>query len=178
MLGKALQKVYPQAKIQMINAGVSGHTSSQGLARMQRDVIDRKPNLVVVMFGMNDCARNDLDRFRKNMIEIVKRCRAAGAEVVLCTPSNVYTNEGRPPQRLAQYAQTTRDIAKEMSVPLVDFYQAYEDLKKNHRMDWALMMSEVIHPNMNGHRLFAEMIAEKISGKPFRWTTLARQTMR
>lgn len=166
MLGEALRKAYPEADIQMFNAGISGNTSGQGLARIDHDVIARKPHLVVVMFGMNDATRHDIKPFRKNCVEIVKRCRAAGAEVVLCTPNNVYPNKSRPQKRLAKYAQTTRDIAAEMSVPLVDFYQAYKNLQRRSRTNWALLMSEVIHPNMNGHRLFAEMITEKISGKP------------
>ncbi|MBN2295590.1 MAG: SGNH/GDSL hydrolase family protein [Pirellulales bacterium] len=166
MLGIALQKAYPKAKIQMFNAGISGHTSSQGLARIQRDVIDRKPHLVVVMFGMNDCARGDIDTFRKNTEEIVKRLRGAGAEVMLCTPNNVYPNNPRPQARLAKYAQITREVAAKMSVPLVDSYQAYEDVQKKNNTDWCLLMSETIHPNMNGHKLFAEKITEAISGKP------------
>ncbi|MEA1951885.1 MAG: GDSL-type esterase/lipase family protein [Planctomycetota bacterium] len=166
MLGEALQKAYPKAKIQMFNAGISGHTSGQGLARIERDVIARKPHLVLVMFGMNDCTRAKIDVFRKNSVEIVKRLRAAGAEVMLCTPNNVYPNKSRPLARLAEYAQTTRNVAAEMNVPLVDFYKAYEDMQKKNNTDWCLLMSETIHPSMNGHRLFAEKITEKISGKP------------
>lgn len=166
MLGEALKKVYPKADIQMINAGISGNTSGAGLARIDRDVIARKPHLVVVMFGMNDCAGNSLDEFRRNSVAIVNRCRAAGAEVVLCTPNNVYPNDRRPIAKLAQYAQVTRDIAAEMSVPLVDCYKAYEDVQKRNNTDWCLLMSETIHPSMNGHRLFAEEIAGTIAGKP------------
>ena len=93
MLGEALRKVYPKADVRMINAGISGHTSERGLGRMERDVCAHRPHLVVVMFGMNDCTGNNLDRFRANMAAIVTRCREAGAEVVLCTPNNVYPNE-------------------------------------------------------------------------------------
>ena len=67
----------------MINAGISGHTSAQGLARIDADVIAKKPDLVVVMFGMNDVCRADLDTFRANLREIIVRCRKAGAAVVL-----------------------------------------------------------------------------------------------
>lgn len=166
MLGEALGKVYPKAKIQMHNAGISGHTSGQGLARIQRDVLARKPQLVVVMFGMNDCKRGSLEAFRNNSIEIVKRCRAVGAEVMLCTPNSVYPNVPRPREQLVKYAQTTRDVAAEMSVPLVDFFKVFEDVNKKNITNWRLLMSGDIHPNMNGHRLFAETITEAISGKP------------
>ena len=117
------------------------------------------------MFGMNDCTGNNLDRFRANMAAIVFRCREAGAEVVLCTPNNVYPNEPRPEERLARFAQVVRDLAAEMETPLADCFQAYEDVRKNSQTDWCLLMSEFIHPNMNGHRLFAEVMTKAITGK-------------
>ncbi len=165
MLGEALRKLYPRADVQMINAGISGHTSERGLGRMDTDVCARKPHLVVVMFGMNDCTGNNLDRFRANMAAIVTRCREAGAEVVLCTPNNVYPNEPRPEERLARFAQVVRDVAAETEAPLADCFQAYEDARKSNQTDWRLLMSEFIHPNMNGHRLFAEEMAKTITGK-------------
>jgi lysophospholipase L1-like esterase len=161
-----LQRIYPQAKIEMFNAGVSGNTSAAGLARMDKDVLARKPDLVVVMFGMNDCPSGKMEVYRGNLKEIVARARKAGAEVVLCTPNSIYPeDQRRPAERLAAYAETVRAVAAEMSVPLADCYRAYEDLRAKDPVEWKLLMSETIHPCMNGHKLFAEVIAETISGK-------------
>ncbi len=52
MLGIALQQAYPQAKLELHNAGVSGNTAAAGLARLDRDVLACKPHLVVVMFDL------------------------------------------------------------------------------------------------------------------------------
>jgi len=165
MLGIALERVYPKAKLEMINAGASGHTTVQGLARIQRDVIAKKPHLVVVMFGMNDvCGRKD-KQFASNLKTIVGRCRESGAAVVLATPNSVYPNDRRPTERLAQYAQIVRNVAGERSVPLADCYRAYEEVRSKDATEWMLLMSETIHPGMNGHRLFAEVMAETISGR-------------
>src|ERR1700722_8073416 len=57
LLGLALERIYLNAKIEMINAGVSGNTSAEGLQRMEADVLSHNPQLVVVMFGLNDVAR-------------------------------------------------------------------------------------------------------------------------
>ena len=148
------------------NAGISGHTSTQGLARIERDVLAKKPDLVVVMFGMNDVTRKNIDQFEKNLHEIVRRCRAAGAAVVLSTPNSVYENNPRPIARLAEYAEVVRKLAKEDNVPLADSYKAYEAIRKADPAAWCVLMSETIHPNMNGHKLFAEVMAETISGEP------------
>lgn len=165
MLGIALEKVYPKAKIETINAGISGNTTSQGLARMDRDVLAHKPRLVVVMYGMNDVVRTEPETFRANLRTIVQRSRAAGAAVVLSTPNSVYPNAPRPMARLGRFAQIVRDVAKELSVCLADCFSAYEELRREDVTEWRLLMSETIHPGMNGHRKFAEVMTEAISGR-------------
>lgn len=165
MLGIALGKIYSRAQVQMINAGISGHTTSQALARMDRDVLSHKPQLVVVMFGMNDVVRTTAEQFEANLRTIVCRCRESDAAVVLCTPNSVYPNPTRPMTRLAQFAQIAREVATDMSVRLADCFAAYEEIRQKDITRWRLLMSETIHPGMNGHKLFAEVIAESISGQ-------------
>ncbi len=67
MLGIALRQFAPQAKVEMINAGISGNTTENALARIDRDVIAHRPDLVTVMFGLNDMARVPLDVYRENL---------------------------------------------------------------------------------------------------------------
>ncbi len=166
MLGIGLGKIYPEARIQMFNAGISGHTTSQGLARMEKDVLAHKPQLVVVMFGMNDVVRTKSEQFEANLCTIVRRCRASDAAVVLCTPNSAYPNPTRPMKRLTQFAQIVRDVATDMSVRLADCFAAYEEIRRKDVTKWRLLMSETIHPGMNGHKFFGEVIAESISGQP------------
>jgi len=166
MLGIALQRAYPKAKVEMINAGISGHSTVQALARIQKDVLDKKPQLVVIKFGMNDVVAADIQKYVANMRQIVNQCRQAGAEVVICTPNAVFPEDkGRPVDRLEQYCQAARDLASEMKVPLVDLYAIFDAIRKGDHARWLLIMSDAIHPAMAGHKLFAESIARCISGK-------------
>jgi lysophospholipase L1-like esterase len=165
MLGIALGRAYAHARLQMINAGVSGNTTAAGLKRIERDVLTHRPHIVVVMFGMNDVVRTPRETFDANLRTIVGQCRSVGAAVVLCTPNSVYPSPQRPVERLAEFAQVVRQVAAELSVPLSDCYQAYEDIRARDPLAWKLLMSETIHPSMNGHRLFAEVTAQAISGR-------------
>jgi len=166
MLGIALGRLYPQAKLEMINAGISGHTTAAGLQRIERDVLRHKPQLVVVMFGMNDVVRTPAETFRANLGEIVQKCRGVGAEVILCTPNSIYpVDPRRPIAQLAAFADIVRRVGAELKVPVADCYQAYEQLRARDRRAWVLLMSETIHPNMRGHKLFAEEVAQVISGR-------------
>jgi len=117
------------------------------------------------MFGMNDCVNTKPDSFRENLKKMVQRTRKTDAEAVLCTPNSIYPEDPRRLQHLAEYAEIVRKAATEMSAPLADCYRAYEDLRAANPAEWKLLMSETIHPGMNGHKLFAEVIAQTISGK-------------
>jgi lysophospholipase L1-like esterase len=65
---RMLEEKYPKARIEKINAGVGGDIAGMGLFRLQKDVIDKKPDLAVVCFGVNDtafCFMNRLTAFLK-----------------------------------------------------------------------------------------------------------------
>jgi lysophospholipase L1-like esterase len=165
MLELALKKPYPNAQIEMTNAGISGHTSAQGLARIEKDVIAKKPDLVVVMFGMNDCSRAPLEEFRKNMEKIAERCFDAGSAVVFSTPNTVYQNPHRPIAWLAEFARAAREVARKLEIPMADSFSAYARMEREDPNGWRLLMSETIHPNLNGHRKFAEVMSKAITGQ-------------
>ncbi len=165
MLAIALRKIYPQAKVEPINAGLSGDTTQGALTRIDREVLAHKPHLVTVMFGMNDMTRVPLDEYRGNLVEIISKCRAAGAEVLLCTSNSVAETTGRPPRKLEEFMQAVRDLAREEKLAVADCYQAYQAVRKKDALEWSLMMSDEIHPNMDGHKLLAETIAKTISGQ-------------
>ena len=164
MLEIALKQAHPSAKIKVINAGISGHTTREALARLDRDVLQHKPQLVTVSFGMNDIVRVPIDDFKRNMIEIKTRCQKAGAEVVFCTQNNVIEGGGRSGQKLAEITQIIRDLAKEHKLGVADGHAAYESAKAKNAMEWRLLFSDEIHPNMDGHKLLAETIAHAILG--------------
>lgn len=165
MLEIALRRTYPQAQVSVRNAGISGDTTKGALARLDRDVLAHKPHLVTVMFGMNDLVRIPLIEFRKNLKEISARCRQAGAEVLLCTQNSVMETAARPASKLAELTQAIRDVGREESLDVADCFAVYESVRAGDALEWSLLHSDEIHPNMDGHKVFASTIAQTISGK-------------
>ncbi|MBW3543350.1 MAG: hypothetical protein KY476_24110 [Planctomycetes bacterium] len=164
MLKLALERLFPKADMKAVNAGISGHTTREALERIERDVLAHKPDVVSVMFGLNDMSRVPLDEYRDNLREIVRRCRSAGAEVVLCTPNSVI-GTGRAGETLATYCAAVRRVSREEAVPLCDCFEAFEAVHLRDPLEWRLTMSDEIHPNMAGHKFIAEEIAWTITGK-------------
>ena len=85
--------------IEVIGAGISGHKVPNLIARLQKDVIDKKPTAVVVYIGINDVWHSEngkgtsKDDFKNGLMEIVNDIRKADSKVLLCTASAVsYTH--------------------------------------------------------------------------------------
>jgi lysophospholipase L1-like esterase len=165
MIAVGLKQIDPDAQVTVVNAGISGHTTANGLARLQTDVLDHKPHLVTVMFGLNDMKRIPLADFQANLKTIIERCRGVGAEVLLCTPNGVIDTADRPRAKLAEYNQAMQEVGRQTKTPVCDVYAAYEALRASDGLAFRLLCSDEIHPNMAGHKLNAETICQTITGK-------------
>jgi lysophospholipase L1-like esterase len=165
ILEVALHRANPKARVQVINAGISGNVLPQGLARLQKDVLDHKPQLVTIMYGMNDLTRDNVDAFKKNLVVMCQRCRSAGAEVLLCTQNSIQDGGARSGRKLAEFTAAIHEVGRENKIPVADCHAAYEAVRARDALAWALLMSDDIHPNMDGHKLFARVIARAVTGK-------------
>jgi lysophospholipase L1-like esterase len=164
MLGIALRRASGSGNVEMINSGISGHTTVNALARIDHDVLAHKPDLVTAMFGLNDMTRVSLNDYKANLKTIVEKCRGIGAEVVLATPNNVIDTSSRPAEKLIRYCDAVREVGRELSVPVCDAYQQLSGVRANDAFGWRLLMSDPIHPNMAGHKRLAEQLAQTITG--------------
>jgi lysophospholipase L1-like esterase len=66
-----------------IPAGIGGNTSKHMLARMDKDVIAKKPTWMTLNCGINDSPRLSVEEFVNNIAKIVAKAKAAGIKVVL-----------------------------------------------------------------------------------------------
>jgi lysophospholipase L1-like esterase len=96
------------------NAGISGDRTAGGLARLERDVLDHRPKLVVVELGANDVFRR-VSRAETlgNLRAIARRLREDGAGVVL-------VHVGVGPLSGGDYLEGFRAIAREEGTWLVE----------------------------------------------------------
>jgi acyl-CoA thioesterase-1 len=136
--------------IRMVNAGVSGDTTSGGLGRVDW-LVKQRPDLVVVGLGANDGLRGlDLEMSEANLREIIRRCRAAGAEVLLLGMM-IPPNYG--PEYRERFAALYPGLAAELDVPLVPF------LLDGVAGDPELNQADGIHPTARGHEIMAATVA-------------------
>ena len=158
----ALRKQFPKCELRVINAGVSGDTTSLGLARLEKDVLEREPHLVTVMFGLNDMKWLPLEQFRSNLVEIAKRVSNRGAEVLFCTPNSIESSSDRPVARLAEFVAATNQVGSELRLPVADVFSAWEQIRAADATGFTLLLSDTVHPNLDGHKQTAAMITQAV----------------
>ena len=110
-------------------AGIGGHKSDDMLARLERDVLAKRPDWVTISCGMNDVIHGakglPLDRYSANMTAIVERCQKAGIKVVLFTTSTAGAGDSAQSKQLGVYSDFLRGLAKEKQCVLIDLYPAF-----------------------------------------------------
>jgi acyl-CoA thioesterase-1 len=151
--GAPEEKDYPTALAKMIslpviNAGLNGDISSEALKRLDTDVLDKDPLLVILEFGGNDFLMQiPLQETVSNMEEMIKRINSAGAMVAIAdiSTSIVMGQYGREYKALSKKYQT-------IFIPkLLDGIVTDPELK-----------SDFIHPNAQGYKIIAHRVYRAI----------------
>lgn len=126
----------------MVNASVSGETTSGGKNRLARALDQHKPSLLILELGANDGLRGlPLAAARSNLSAMIKAAQASKARVLL-------VGVQLPPNYGAAYTTRFRDLyadlAREHRTALVPF------LMDGVALDPSLMQADGLHPNAAG----------------------------
>lgn len=144
----------------VINTGISGHTTALVLADFDWRIAHFKPQVVSVMLGTNDCAKDDLppEKFERNLIELVSKIRNIQAIPVLHTPNVIILEDSPKRQSLPEYVEVIRKVAQENSVILVDQFEFWEKSIRNSGAAkiYQSWLNDNLHPNGKGHQVMAQ----------------------
>jgi acyl-CoA thioesterase-1 len=103
----------------VVNASISGETTSGGRTRLPALLAEHRPRIVVIELGANDGLRGlPLSTMRDNLSALIKTSQSAGAAVLL-VGVRVPPNYGRDYSE--KFFQSFSDLARELKVPLVPF---------------------------------------------------------
>lgn len=173
-------------EVKVINAGIGGHTTNNGKARFQKDVLDHRPDVAVIMFGINDAAvdvwksppasapRVSLADYRQNLTTMVQALKMQGTRVVLMTSNPIHWSDttrklyAKPPYLpedvdgfnvlLRDYTQAVREVAKSEGVGLVDVFAAFKAREAQAGHKPGSLARDGMHPDDEGQRLIADLL--------------------
>jgi acyl-CoA thioesterase-1 len=138
----------------VINAGISGDTTSGGVSRLPRSLEVYQPKVVIIELGANDGLRGlSLDELRSNLARMVDLSLESGARVLLLG-MQIPPNYGR---RFAEaFHQVYQEVAADKRVPLVPFFlEGVADSPE-------LMQDDNMHPNENAQARMLENVWEQL----------------
>ena len=161
-----------------VPAGIRGHKSDQMLARLEKDVLSKKPQWMTLSCGVNDVwhgARGvpldeemagngtydaNVDKrgtYKKNITEIIDRATAAGARPVILTATVIKEDlDGELNQKVAPYNNFLRRLAKEKQLPLADLNAMFQEaIKAADKPGTNVLTSDGVHMNPQGNQLMA-----------------------
>jgi len=149
-------------KVEVINAGIGGQTSWEGLARLERDVTSKKPDMCFVAFGANDLSYTKggkelkwMAKFRKSMTAIVTGLKKKGVKPVFLNGTRQSWIDERIYRK--EVADAIVKIGRSHNVPVID----------SHGFSWkgdkrAWLCFDDVHLNNSGQIRFAGEILKFI----------------
>ncbi len=177
-------------KVDVLNAGIGGNSTSDAAKRFEKDVTSRHPDLVIIQFGLNDSTINvwkdppdtrsrvSQEKYLAQLEQWTETSRKANCHVILMTPNPMRWTPplvklyGKPPYlpkdpdglnvTLIPYVQGVRDLAKKHKVPLVDVYAEFQKHGKIEGQSVDGLLLDGMHPNDDGQRMIADLLIETI----------------
>ncbi len=117
LTAERMKKSHPQWKV--VNASISGETSTGGISRLPAALKLHKPNLVIIELGANDALQGlPLAQTRKNLLQMIRLSKAGKAKVLLIG-NQIPPNYGKAYTQ--QFAANYTDLAKQEKTGLLPF---------------------------------------------------------
>jgi acyl-CoA thioesterase-1 len=154
------KRVYPDIDVNVINAGIGGEMSKDGLKRLS-NLVESRPSVVLLGFGMNDWAQGvTLPEFESNLCQMISAFEEVGARVLLLTLNPVghrlFRNSGNV--RIDIYNNAIKDVAYKKRIRIVDI----NSLWKKEIKPWHKGLRDNIHPNELGYELYCKALLRVI----------------
>ena len=135
-----------ESQLQIINASVSGNTSSNGLARLDWSLED-KPNIVILCLGANDMLRGiDPKLTKQNLNQIIEKMIQNGSKVIL---AGMRSPESMGKSYQQKFDLIYQELAEEHEVIFMPFLLEGVALEKDY------LQSDYKHPNALGVNIMA-----------------------
>ncbi|WP_448568767.1 arylesterase [Thalassotalea ganghwensis] len=148
------QLVQSNANYKVVNASISGETTSGGLARLPAILDKEKIDHIVIELGGNDGLRGYSPKvIKRNLLQMITIAQARDVDVSLMK-IKITPNYG--PRYLKLFEQVYDELAEETGVNLLPFFM------ETIATDASLMMDDGIHPNIKAQPLIADYVKAQL----------------
>ncbi len=161
---------------ELLGAGIGGNKVYDLYLRMEDDVLNKKPDAVVIWVGVNDVwhkrtsgTGTDPDKFEKFYNAIIRKLKTNNISVFICTPAAIgektdFTNE--LDGDLNKYSAIIRNIAKNNNCPLIDLRKAvldYNMANNKENKESGILTTDRVHLNEKGNQFVSDEMYKVLS---------------
>jgi lysophospholipase L1-like esterase len=162
-LADQLHRQYPGANITVVNRGKGGEDAPEMMKRLQDEVIDMKPDLVIWQVGTNAVLRNLDPAATANLVEDgVARIQASGADLVLVDPQY----SPRVTERAESAGQMVKLLHRVADLRHVGIFPRFEVMREWHENQAlpidSFVIADGLHMNDWGYACFAQLLGDDI----------------
>jgi lysophospholipase L1-like esterase len=162
-LAAQLHRKYPMADITVVNRGHGGDDAPEMMKRLQTEVIEMKPDLVIWQVGTNAVLRNlDPDSVTQLVQDGVSRIQATGADVVLIDPQ--YSPRVTEHQEAA--SKMVRLLGRVAQLRHIGVFPRFEVMRQWHENQSipidGFVIADGLHMNDWGYACFAQILGDDI----------------
>lgn len=160
----------------LVGAGISGNKVYDLYLRLEDDVLNKEPDIVVVYIGVNDVwhkrsfgTGTDADRFERFYTAILKKLADKKIKAILCTPAAIGEKTDVSNEQdgdLNKYCNIVRKIATKNNLPLIDLRKIFIEYNLKHNpenKDRGILTRDGVHLNEIGNQLVAEEMLKAIA---------------
>ncbi|MBN2296580.1 MAG: SGNH/GDSL hydrolase family protein [Pirellulales bacterium] len=147
------------SKVELVNFAVGGMSTPWGVENIGR-VIEAKPDLVILAFGMNDASGRSASDYQAKTRAMVDAVRKALPETEVILVATMLGNKDWIALKQELFPQYSNALAELCGpgVALADMTSVWTELLK-HKKDWDMTGNGVNHPNDFGHRVYAQVLS-------------------
>lgn len=171
-------------KAEAVPAGIGGHKSDNMLARLDRDVIAKKPQWMTLSCGVNDVWHGEkgvaLDEaalaagnytngaargtYKGNIARIVEKAEQAGIKIVMLTATVIHEKlDNAENAKLAPYNEYLRTLAREKKLRLADLNAMFQErIKAENKPNEKVLTNDGVHMAKEGDKLMATGVLQAL----------------
>ena len=143
------EKTFPDAKFTFINAGIGGTDSHFGIYRLERDLLQYKPDFVTVEFSVNDTQKKLNGLTYECLVRKILESEKSPAVMLLFMTQEDGTS----------LVDVHKPIGEYYNLPMVSYKNAILPVIERGDITWDDISPDNIHPNDAGHKVVMELIS-------------------
>lgn len=160
-----LRQRFPNNTITVDNLGIGGQLATDMIPRIKKDVLPRKPTLVIWQTGVNDAMRHvDLEKFRQTVLRGIDELRSNGIDVVLLDMQ--YFPRAEKVRDFPRYLVAMRKIAEQRKIPILQRFAIMKNLVTTAQFTaQQLLAPDLFHLNDFTYGCLGQMMADALQGE-------------